>query len=111
MKENEIIEVEHSSLSDGSSSSNSHVGDNEQDILDELNDISIYEEEDTSLNSRQEFFKEFHASPMSDSHPPSTSHSNVSGGRCGTPDYLSPEIILGRNHGAAADYWALGVIL
>ncbi|TMW64902.1 hypothetical protein Poli38472_009069 [Pythium oligandrum] len=32
-------------------------------------------------------------------------------GRCGTPDYLSPEIILGKQHGPPVDYWALGVIL
>ncbi|GLD93582.1 hypothetical protein PINS_up002174 [Pythium insidiosum] len=32
-------------------------------------------------------------------------------GRCGTPDYLSPEIILGQPHGPPVDYWALGVIL
>lgn len=32
-------------------------------------------------------------------------------GRCGTPDYLSPEIILGVPHGPPVDYWALGVIL
>ena len=28
----------------------------------------------------------------------------------GTPDYLSPEILLGRRHGEAVDWWALGVI-
>lgn len=32
-------------------------------------------------------------------------------GRCGTPDYLSPEIILGVQHGPPVDYWALGIIL
>lgn len=37
-----------------------------------------------------------------------TMHTN---GRCGTPDYLSPEIILGHPHGPPVDYWALGVIL
>lgn len=36
------------------------------------------------------------------------SHTN---GRCGTPDYLSPEIILAEPHGPPVDYWALGVIL
>lgn len=32
-------------------------------------------------------------------------------GRCGTPDYLAPEIILGDPHGPPVDYWALGIIL
>lgn len=32
-------------------------------------------------------------------------------GRCGTPDYLSPEIVLGVQHGPPVDYWALGIIL
>ncbi|KAK1947356.1 putative serine/threonine protein kinase IRE [Phytophthora citrophthora] len=32
-------------------------------------------------------------------------------GRCGTPDYLAPEIILGVTHGPPVDYWALGIIL
>lgn len=31
-------------------------------------------------------------------------------GIVGTPDYLSPEILLGRRHGVAVDWWALGVI-
>jgi serine/threonine protein kinase len=38
----------------------------------------------------------------------SFAHTNA---RCGTPDYLSPEIILGKPHGPPVDYWALGVIL
>ena len=29
----------------------------------------------------------------------------------GTPDYLSPEILLGKPHGYAVDWWACGVIL
>eukprot|EP00005_Dracoamoeba_jomungandri_P000573 CAMPEP_0174253590 /NCGR_PEP_ID=MMETSP0439-20130205/2960_1 /TAXON_ID=0 /ORGANISM="Stereomyxa ramosa, Strain Chinc5" /LENGTH=1854 /DNA_ID=CAMNT_0015334699 /DNA_START=66 /DNA_END=5630 /DNA_ORIENTATION=- len=29
----------------------------------------------------------------------------------GTPDYLAPEALLGTGHGAAVDWWALGVIL
>ena len=29
----------------------------------------------------------------------------------GTPEYLSPEILLGQEHGVGVDWWALGVIL
>jgi len=29
----------------------------------------------------------------------------------GTPDYLAPELLLGREHGRAVDWWALGVCL
>ncbi|GER37585.1 kinase [Striga asiatica] len=29
----------------------------------------------------------------------------------GTPDYLAPEILLGKEHGYAADWWSVGIIL
>lgn len=30
---------------------------------------------------------------------------------CGTPDYLAPEIVTGKGHGRAVDWWTLGILL
>jgi serine/threonine protein kinase len=30
---------------------------------------------------------------------------------CGTPNYLSPEVVMNRGHNAGSDHWALGVLI
>ncbi|KAF9337656.1 hypothetical protein BG006_003569 [Podila minutissima] len=60
-----------------------------------------------------------HASPAASSVQPSAStgtrsirrHRGSSKALLGTPDYLAPELLLGIGHGAAVDWWSLGVCL
>ncbi|KAJ3673994.1 hypothetical protein LUZ60_005986 [Juncus effusus] len=57
------------------------------------------------------------SSPARSDDSSTTNDSSFSGKRLktrsavGTPDYLAPEILLGTEHGCAADWWSVGVIL
>eukprot|EP01045_Picozoa_sp_COSAG04_P012552 COSAG04_NODE_848_length_9881_cov_5.280822_12_plen_55_part_00 len=31
--------------------------------------------------------------------------------RCGTPEYVSPEMLSRHGHGKATDYWSLGIFM
>jgi len=43
--------------------------------------------------------------------PPGSPAPRAAGGCVGTPDYLSPELLLGTGHGCEVDWWALGVLV
>lgn len=30
---------------------------------------------------------------------------------CGTPQYISPEVIMNKGHGKPVDWWALGILI
>jgi len=30
---------------------------------------------------------------------------------CGTPEYIAPEVLLGKGHGLAVDWWTLGILI
>ena len=30
---------------------------------------------------------------------------------CGTPEYFSPELVLGKGYGKGNDYWAIGILI
>ncbi|OQR97946.1 protein kinase [Achlya hypogyna] len=78
--------------------------DRDEALLD-LNDAFFAEPGDTLDGIHEEFLQAFAASPTKAQSRSQSLH------RCGTPDYLSPEIILGDRHGTPVDYWALGVII
>ncbi|KAF0698202.1 Aste57867_11187 [Aphanomyces stellatus] len=124
---------------EGSSSSSScHSYDDVRDDLLEVNDVFFCEPADATVDPsrakgsgsgssisvtgrgvysgssshsmRQEFLDAFADSPK-DEDKQKMAAAAGSFHRCGTPDYLSPEILLGLKHGTPVDYWALGVIL
>ena len=38
-------------------------------------------------------------------------HNQLRNTYCGTPDYLSPEMILGTGHNEKLDIWSLGILM
>ncbi len=38
-------------------------------------------------------------------------HNDIRNTYCGTPDYLSPEMILGKNHDSSIDIWEIGILM
>ncbi|RLN93657.1 hypothetical protein BBJ28_00016155 [Nothophytophthora sp. Chile5] len=79
-----------------------------------------WDEHDEGVQSGASAMEESSAAAAHEHHPIGSLPVSASGkrksayhtyGRCGTPDYLAPEIILGEPHGSPVDYWALGVIL
>lgn len=68
------------------------------------------------INSTDDFSTPANASVLTNMHSGQiiTDHTRASAEKrsaAGTPDYLAPEILLGREHGHSADWWSVGAIL